>query len=120
MKKFFCIILCAILALSLSSCEKSDSSNDSYMDAYNDGYFEGRDWGQKQIAHNVEEEYSNIYSSELEKAVTLLEMYADGVFEDENGHPISEDELQEAVALLLEYKNNVDKIIYNIDEIEIY
>lgn len=120
MKRVFCIIFCVFLIFCMSSCEEKEGLDGSYADDYNDGYFEGRDWGQKQIAHYVEEEYSNIYSSELENAVTLLNIYVDGIYENENGHPIHEDELREAVAILLEYKNNTDMIIYNIDDIEIY
>ena len=120
MKRVFCIIFCVFLIFCMSSCEEKEGLDGSYADDYNEGYLEGVERGQSQIVNIVEDQYSNIYSSELENAVTLLEIYADGVYEDENGHPISEDELQEAVALLLEYKNNVDKIIYNIDEIEIY
>lgn len=120
MKKVLCIVLCTVLVLSLSSCEKNDSLNDSYMEAYNDGYFEGRNWGQKQIAYYVEDEYSNIYSSELDDALCILNIYADGIYEKEFGEPIPDAELQKLIQILLKYRIDVEELIYGIEEIEIY
>lgn len=116
MKKFLYIVLCAVLVFSLSSCKE----NGSYMEAYNDGYFEGRDCGQKQIAYYVEEEYSNIYSSELDDALCILDIYADGIYEEEFGEPISDAELQNLIQKLLKYRTDVEELIYGIKEIEIY
>ena len=120
MKKFLCIVLCAVLVFSLSSCKKSNSSNELYMESYNDGYFEGRDGGQKQIAYYVEEKYSNIYSQEVDDALRTLAIYADGIYESEFGEQMSEAELQRLIQILLQYQIDVEKLIYEIDDIEIY
>ena len=120
MKKFLCIVLCVVFVFSFSACEKNSTPIDSYTEAYNEGYFEGRDWGQRQIAYYVEEEYSNAYTSELGDIISTLEIYADGIYENEFGKPLSEDELRQAIQILLEHHEDVKEIIYGIEEIEIY
>lgn len=116
MKRFILLFVIVASLLLCASC----TDEDTYNKGYNDGYFEGRDWGQKQIAYHIEDQYSDIYSKELDDAISILNIYADGIYEDEFGEPISEDDLQRAIQLLLEYRCDVEELIYNIDEIEVY
>ena len=112
-------ILLFLIVASMLLCTACTDEN-TYDKGYNDGYFEGRDWGQKQIAYHVEDQYSDIYSKELDDAISILNIYADGIYEDEFGEPMSEEELQRAIQMLLEYKNDVEELIYDIDEIDVY
>lgn len=114
------IILGIVMTVTELSDPKVSKSDDAYIEAYNDGYFEGRDWAQEQIAFFAEDEYSEIYSSELDDAIYILQIYANGTYEKEFGAPISEAELQEAIGKLLEHQEELKKLIYDIDEIEIY
>lgn len=114
------IIFSIVGTVSELSKPKDGSVNDAYIEAYNDGYFDGRDWAQEQIAYFVENEYSDMYSSDFEDTICFLQIYADGIYEDEFGEPISEAELQEAIWKLLEHREEVEELIYDIDEIELY
>lgn len=100
--------------------EPETSEVTEYEEGYNDGYFEGRDLCKEIIADTVESDYFFIYSSKLDDVITALSIYADGIYEEEYGEPMSEEELQSAIQMLLEYQNDVEELIYGIDEIEVY
>ena len=114
-------ILSIILACTLlCGCQTKESHVTSYDDGYTDGYLEGMKHAQKEIASLVEEYYSDIYYPDLEDYMNRLWIYSDGIYEDEFEEPILEAYLQEAVGKLLEAQRETEKIIYDIDEMEIY
>lgn len=125
MKRTILLFLIVASMLLCTACTDEDlyydhGYNNGYEEGYNDGYFEGLDWGQKMIADSVESDYFFIDSSELGDVITILSIYADGIYEDEFGEPMSEEELQRAIEMLLEYKNDVEELIYDIDKIDVY
>lgn len=114
------IVFSVVGTISEFSEPKTSKVVTKYDEGYGDGFSEGMNYAQKELASQIEDLYYEIYGFSdnypvsMEDAEATLFCYADC---DEE---FTEEEIKEAILIALEYKDNVNDLIYDIDEMEIY
>ena len=92
----------------------------SYSDGYDKGYEYGIKHAKKEIAAELKANYDTITDINLEEAICILSLYADGSYEKGLEEPVEEERFRWAVSLLLEQHTETEKLIKSIKDIEVY
>ena len=120
MERILCVVLCLTFVFSFSSCKTAEPSQLSYSDGYDKGYDYGIKHAQKEIVDEVEANYDTISDVNLEDAISILSLYADGSYEKGLEEPVEEEQLRWAISLLLEQHDETEQLIKEIKDIEVY
>jgi hypothetical protein len=102
-KKIIVIIYAVFLLAMFSSCGNKEETD------------------QEKIAYIVQERYSDIYNFNFDRSMSLedAECYLYCWADENSGVEISEEELREAIWVVLESNEDIRELIYDIDEIDI-